>query len=559
MGRPTIVQASVAAVAAAAAASPDGNPTRMHRTATPTPKYFAFWSTSPEYSPIFSHSRIFSILLLLSSAGPFASLVRPCMSLLSLYLLRIAFLFTGILSLLHETGALRRYALKFAEVEISKNLNGALVTLSDGEFDLWRGKAIVRDFVIHNKDRDVWEWDSPCLARVGRIEATLNFSSVIKLPYYGQILEHKFFDVYTVLIEDVQVFVEKRKNVFNFHLLDPSLNIPDHSRIMDEYYNYRRMKRSETGGRDGETTSAGGTSRSSNMDKKETRGWDMVRDVVRDGTPPAKGTVEDANKIVEKLVGAVSKIGNAANEGGSRALQSALRNQKDGLVQNLKQLRSHKTTTTTSTTTTTTDGGGTMPSDRKDWESTTKHGVSVMRELGRVVEKNVLDMKTSLSLLQRPPEKKEGWQSKSPDYIRVGSALLREGRIFTKDILLPKGGGGGGHGGGECPTKSAAHYANGYDRSHMNDIRGQETTHGWARPIVIVELAITGAELSPPMSARDPTDGMPLVGIPLDRLLDIVQKRIMAEIAKTETGRLYQTAFGDVFSFVGENSAGKES
>ena len=79
-------------------------------------------------------------------------------------------------------------------------------------------------------------------------------------------------------------------------------------------------------------------------------------------------------------------------------------------------------------------------SDKKDWESTKKHGVSVMHELDKVVEKNVIDIKTSLSFLQKPPEKKQAWQSKSPDYIRVGSLLLREGRIFTKDIILAKGG-----------------------------------------------------------------------------------------------------------------------
>ncbi len=528
MGSPTVTHASVSA------AAPDGNPT-MQR-GTPTPKYFAFWSTSPEYYPIFSHSRIFSVILLLSSAGAHVAIVQPFMSTISLFLLRITFLFTAIISLLHETGALRRYALKFAEDEISKNLNGALITLSDGEFDLWRGRVVVRDFVIHNKDRDVWEWDSPCLARVGRIEATLNFTSVIKLPFYGQILDHTFFDIYTVLVEDVQVFVEKRKNVFNFHLLDPSLNIPGHSHIMDEY-NDKRMKLSpEPERKEGKTPT--GVSKSSSSDKDETSGelaWSR-----EDGIPPVRETVEEANKIVEKLVGAVSKIGNAANEGGSRALQSALRNQKDGLVHNLKRLRNHKATMTS----------GASSSDKKDWESTTKHGVSVMRELGRVVEKNVLDMKTSLSFLQKPPEKKHGWQSKSPDYIRVGSVLLREGRIFTKDILLPKG---GGHGDGHLKAAASAH---GSDRSN---IRSQETTSGWARPIVIVELAITGAELSPPMSARDPTNGMPMVGISLDRLLDIVQKRIMAEVAKSETGRLYQTAFGNVYSFVGENSAGKES
>ena len=162
-----------------------------------------------------------------------------------------------------------------------------------------------------------------------------------------------------------------------------------------------------------------GVSQSVILEKDESRG-DL--DGFSEEGILVRETEEKANKIVEKLVGAVSKIGKAANEGSSRALQSVLRNLKVGLVQNLKQLCTQKSMT------------GAL-SDKKDWESTKKHGVSVMRELGKVVEKNVIDIKTSLSFLQKPPEKKQGWQSKSPDYIRVGSLLLREGRIFTKDTL----------------------------------------------------------------------------------------------------------------------------
>ena len=199
MGCPTNTDASVSTVT-------QENPSIR---SIPTPSYFAFWSTSPECYRIFSHSQIFSIILFLSAAGtfPLSTIVQPFISTLSLLLLRATFLFTATLSFLHEVGALRRYALKFAEDELSKNMNGALITLSDGQFDLWRGKVIARDLIIHNKDRDDWEWDSPCLARVGHIEVTLNFTSIIKLPLFGRIMNHTFFYVYTILAEDVQVFV----------------------------------------------------------------------------------------------------------------------------------------------------------------------------------------------------------------------------------------------------------------------------------------------------------------------------------------------------------------
>jgi len=214
-------------------------------------------------------------------------------------------------------------------------------------------------------------------------------------------------------------------------------------------------------------------------------------------------------------------------------------NQKDGLVQNLKQLHTQKSRTDSSSFT-----------EGKDWNAKKEHGVSVMRELGKVVEKNVTDIKNQVVFLQKPPGKKQGWKSMTPDDIRVGSILLREARVFNKDILLAKGGNGD-----DLVNATSAIVSKQSSRSlkggKVDDPSNRRL--GWARPIVIFELAITGAELCPPMSARCPVTGMPVVGISIDRLVDIIMKRIMAEVAKSNTGRLFQTAFGDVFSFVNDS------
>lgn len=495
----------------------------------PTPTYFAFWSTSPESYPLFSHSLLCSILLFLSATGTLPlvqSIVQPVLSSLSLFLLRVTFVLTAALSMLHQFGAVRRYAIKLAEDELSKNLNRTLVTLSDLQVDLWRGKVIAQDLIIHNKDRDDWEWDAPCLARVGRIEATLNFSSVIQLPKIGHILNHTFVDVYTVLVEDVQVFAEKRINVLNFHLLDPSLDIPDPCVTMEQYNKLMRRKQ-EFGGINGQGS---GSSKSINMDREEERG-DLASD--REEGSLVRERKEKANEIVEKLVGAVSRIGKAANEGGSKGFQSAL-------VQNLKELHTQTKTEP-------------IPGCN-NWKSKKEHGVSVMRELGKVVETNVRDIKDQVLFLNAPPSKKQGWESMPPDYIRVGAILLREARIFTKDILVAKGGNGDDvvNVSSEIVSKSSSLSLKGEKVDNPGNRR-----LGWARPIVIFELAMTGAELCPPMTARCPETGMPVVGISIDRLGDIVLKRIMAEVAKSNTGRLFQTAFGDVFSFVHDNVSEK--
>ncbi len=68
--------------------------------------------------------------------------------------------------------------------------------------------------------------------------------------------------------------------------------------------------------------------------------------------------------------------------------------------------------------------------------------VSVMRELGKAVEKNVSDIKNQVAFLYKPPGKKQGLKPRPPDNIQVGSILLCKAHIFYKDILLAKGGNG---------------------------------------------------------------------------------------------------------------------
>ncbi|KAL7522620.1 hypothetical protein ACHAWX_007328 [Stephanocyclus meneghinianus] len=499
---------------------------------TNTPKYFAFWSTFPTPYPILSHSLIWIILLLLlaTCSLPFCqATVNSFLSALSLFLLRLTFILTATLSFLHKTGALRRFALQFAETELSKVLNHTLVTISDIRVDLWRGTVVVQDLVVHNKDRELWEWESPCLARVGRIEATLNFTSVIDVPFYGPILNHTFKDIYTGLVEDVQVFVEKRRNIFNFHVLDGDLDIPDPKLVMEDYKRRKGLLRDE--GTAGNNDAAGDDSdtfltlsQSMSLNADEDR---LDSSITRDGGSQSREKLDEATMIVEKLVGAVSNLGRAASDGGSKALHSALRNQKDNLVKSMKML--HSST-----------AAGDEPSSSKPKKDKVVEGVNVIRQIGKVVEQNVTDIKDQMSFLQKPPKRKEGLVQKPMDIIRIGSFLLREMRIFTKDVLISK----------NIKTTAASNVGLPI-QPETSGVASTVSTHaGWSRPIVVWELAITGAEFSPPMSARDSRTGLPVVGIPVDRAVDIILKRLMTEVAKSNTGKLLETAFGDVFSFM---------
>ena len=481
-------------------------------------------------------------------------------------MLRITFILTAILSFLHQTGALRRYAIHFAEKELSKAMNGTLVTLSDIQIDVWRGKVIAYDLVVHNKDRSDWEWESPCLARVGRIEATLNFASVIEIPKYGQILNHTFKDVYTGLVEDVQVFIEKRRNIFNFHLLDPSLDIPDAALIMEDYWQRRGGRKRNLMYREGKrelmTESEGvtevdcllGLSKSMSLDREEERGDSTGfrgEEVGRRVDEEEEESQLEANRIVERLVGAVSNLGKATSEGGTKGLQSALQNQKQNWLENLKKFHSQKSTGVATTE------GDKLGIDKnrtpkRSGSAITKvrvaEGIDVMRQLGKVVEKNMAEIKENMTFLQKPPPKKDGWaEKKAEDIIRIGSFLLREMRIFTKDVL-GQGGNANANSISNTSTMDSASISTMTGNGAISKV--DSTPSGWSPPIVVWELAITSAEFSPPMSARDVNTGLPVVGITIDRVVDIVVNRLLAETAKSNTGRLFQTAIGDVFSFM---------
>ena len=63
-----------------------------------------------------------------------------------------------------------------------------------------------------------WKWESPLIARIGYIEITFNLWTLIELPtmvqQYLDIRMMPVKDIYSVAIDDVQLFIEKRMNVF---------------------------------------------------------------------------------------------------------------------------------------------------------------------------------------------------------------------------------------------------------------------------------------------------------------------------------------------------------
>lgn len=73
-----------------------------------------------------------------------------------------------------------------------------------------------------------------------------------------------------------------------------------------------------------------------------------------------------------------------------------------------------------------------------------KEGIQVIKQVSKVVEKNVLTMKEKVDAISKPPPIKESWKPPEyPELFRVGFVGLRDVRIFTKEIISHNRTGGG--------------------------------------------------------------------------------------------------------------------
>lgn len=542
-----------------------------------------YWSSRP----LVVHPLVGSAVLLLVATPLGSSLMWSRLSTVLLIALRIAAVLVALLAYLHQRGTLKRFVLRLAASVLSEFANEAPIFISNAQIDLLAGKLTVQDLIVHNLERDAWEWDSPCLMRVGRIEARVSFASII-CTFLGRLLNYTFYEVYSVLVEDVQVFVEKRKNVFNFHLLDERLEIPDPGPIMEEYRRTKRKKSRGGGGRRGlsplefskslrdmskQTEEGRGGGGGGSVDSEHSSSdHPSERCDAAEGGEEGDASGEPSDKPLLFRQEGLTKIGEAINEGGSRAadtarvLHTAVLKQTRGLKD---ALHIHNNPEDSSS-----------PSSSRGKRSTTIKAAaraveSCASDIKDAVERKVSDVSAKVSdvrgqvvLFKSMPEAKgESWVTGpwDVDDVRVGSILMRDVRTFMKDVIVTKGdkarggddavnatkllvsqAGGGGSGGGEGIS--------------LLDGSGSSATSpssGWSKPVVIQKLAITGAELAPPASARD-ADGAPAVAITVERLVLVIARKVAGAVAKSNSGRLFLAAAGDMLSLVRDNAFAKE-
>ena len=359
----------------------------------------------------------------------------------------------------------------------------------------------------------------------------------------------------------MQVFVEKRRNVFNFHLLDPSLDLPEAADVMESLRGLQHQQRVEAMA---VTTTVHGEESQHNMPQAQAQAQadaligsppsvESATDVFSDALTTAvstdvHGDAEDkANEIVTNVLDAVSTIGKAANEGGKEGLHTALMSQKAGFVSQLKELKAKVA-----------DGKSKAALQRSSSSlgRMAKDSITVMKQMGRAVEKNVSELREQVDSYHQPPPKKKGHRPPK-DILRFGCIVVRDARIFMmtqKNAVASMSAAAVAADDSEtkATTAAAASTASaGLTTKPSTDDASIKSTieGGWSKPIRIKEIAVSGAELCPPMRSRD-ENGLPGVGLPVEKVADILIKRFLAETAKTNSGRVLHTAFGEVFSWI---------
>lgn len=354
----------------------------------------------------------------------------------------------------------------FIETKLSEAWNKANVTIGSFEFQWFPGHIVVHNSIIHTPQRKEWNWSSPIIARVGKVELEWNMWDVLYqlmqsflqnpssfLPNASNPVQPPKVDCYTVQASDVQVFLERRQQIFNVYLLDPSLILPNPETIMtvasttdsSNHNGHHKNENIESIGSDGSSST---THTSATCDELEAE--------------------QQAQELMTQLLEAMS---NTKKKDAWREV----------LTQKLRELQGRKTTVSL------------------------QEGVKVITKVGQAVAKSTQVMM---------PLRKDETDEDSIVYCRIGRVRLRHIRIFT---------------------------------------RGAGT---WKSSGFIPQLIVRAAELCPPMSSFEDAT-LPALYQPLDKLVEVVWKRVLTELAKS--GQLLDTAMGEVLGLAMQKTTNANS
>jgi len=151
------------------------------------------------------------------------SLLLSCFAFVS----KTVFLMALLIAILDAIGCKNRLVRFLLEAEALKALNGTAVTVGQVQVDWVRGTVWATDVIVHAPQRATWHWESPILARFGKVRVQANVVWALFSLWF--LWEEPSLDIISVEMEDVQGFIERKLNLFNFFLLDPHVKLPDDS------------------------------------------------------------------------------------------------------------------------------------------------------------------------------------------------------------------------------------------------------------------------------------------------------------------------------------------
>lgn len=438
-------------------------------------------------------------------------------------LLTFLIYFALFLAVAFRLGWVERWIWFCLEKEACKILNGANLTLGSFEIDwsdVFEGKITAHgsNIVIHTPQRDAWGWEAPLIARVGKATVEANVPiSLFNLIVLGKEVP---IEAYTVIVSDVQCFVERRDSVLNVYLLNPSLILPppppptttakmdvENDGNDEDYVTVTKSGESET------QLPVTPTKESTEREDPNTP-IDPILDTNNQ-------TNEHAKLLVNEMLSSLQDLGRAAKRG---QLPGAIKQQGLELVDRLKGFREQQ-------------------------DPSLEEGIKVMQQFGKVAVESL--QSAPQRIFPQPDSSKENKEV----FVRVGRIILRDLRIFTKDSWIKT-----------SPTTASAAAKEDVllegttTSAPLGELASQsplksedakassdEDNGGWNKPIFIERMVIRSAELCPPMSRKD-NDDLPAIYQSADRVVEVVWRRLLAEMAKSNTGKLFSTALGEVLS-----------
>ena len=385
----------------------------------------------------------------------------------------------------YALGWFHRFVRWIAEREATKLLNGTVVTLGSLQTNLIRGQAWASNVVIHAPHQEAWQWEAPVLARIGKVYVEANvIQCLFFLWFYQQEIP---LELYTVHLSDIQVFVERKHNQYNFFLLDPHVISPD---LPTSDARQSLEQRSATGIMPlvGQGVPGSDPSVSSNRAIQSSSVKEDVPSTPQHLNPTDNNnnSNDKAQQVVDEMLTAVRR---AAQDGDHGAFWTHYRHT---LTDQLKQLTQ----------------------SRKSKSQAMQEGVHLIQQVtGRIT-------KTAASAQQVvKPARRRLPGDERPVFGRVGRVLLQDMHIFLRE--------------------------NNSNSNSSNLTENSNRSFHWNTPIRIQRVVIRASEFCPPLSALDDADGRPALYQPLDECLEVVWKRVLAEMAKSNTGRFFQTAIGE--------------